>query len=148
MTLTDLTPALQLAIGPVILISGVGLLLLSLTNTFGRIVASSRRLASERAAAAGDNADRVRVQLEVLAWRARLVRSAIALAALSSLLAALLILALFLGTLLRVEVAGAVAALFTQCLLALIASLVLFIFDVNVSLRALWLESGLSESRE
>lgn len=31
-TLTQLIPVLQLAIGPVILISGVGLLLLSMTN--------------------------------------------------------------------------------------------------------------------
>ena len=36
--LDQLIPILQLAIGPVILISGVGLLLLTLTNRFGRLV--------------------------------------------------------------------------------------------------------------
>jgi len=35
-TLTQLIPVLQVAIGPVILISGVGLLLLSMTNRYGR----------------------------------------------------------------------------------------------------------------
>ena len=36
--LHELIPVLQVAIGPVILISGVGLLLLTLTNRFGRII--------------------------------------------------------------------------------------------------------------
>jgi hypothetical protein len=34
-TLAELIPILQIAIGPVILISGVGLLLLSMTNRLG-----------------------------------------------------------------------------------------------------------------
>ena len=38
MPLTALIPILQVAIGPVILVSGVGLLLLSMTNRLGRIV--------------------------------------------------------------------------------------------------------------
>lgn len=44
MSLTQLIPTLQLAIGPVILISGVGLLLLSMTNRFGRIIDRARAL--------------------------------------------------------------------------------------------------------
>jgi hypothetical protein len=43
----ELIPVLQVAIGPVILISGVGLLLLTLTNRFGRAV--------DRALPQGDN---------------------------------------------------------------------------------------------
>ena len=43
----ELIPLLQTAIGPVILISGVGLLLLSMTNRFGRIIDRSRILAHE-----------------------------------------------------------------------------------------------------
>ena len=38
MSLKDLLPVLQVAIGPVILISGVGLLLLSMTNRLGRTI--------------------------------------------------------------------------------------------------------------
>ena len=37
-TVPELLPILQSSIGPVILISGVGLLLLTLTNRFGRTV--------------------------------------------------------------------------------------------------------------
>jgi len=43
----DLVPILQVAIGPVILISGVGLLLLTLSNRFGRAVDRSRLLVRE-----------------------------------------------------------------------------------------------------
>jgi hypothetical protein len=46
----DVIPLLQIAIGPVILISGVGLLLLSMTNRFGRIIDRSRILAQELSA--------------------------------------------------------------------------------------------------
>ncbi len=44
MPLDELIPILQVAIGPVILISGVGLLLLSMTNRFGRVTDRSRTL--------------------------------------------------------------------------------------------------------
>ena len=44
MQATELTPILQAAVGPVILISGVGLLLLSMTNRFGRVADRSRQL--------------------------------------------------------------------------------------------------------
>ena len=45
MRLIDLVPILQMAVGPVILISGVGLLLLSMTNRLGRVIDRSRLLA-------------------------------------------------------------------------------------------------------
>jgi uncharacterized protein DUF2721 len=44
MPLKEPVPILEIAIGPVIPISGVGLLLLSMTNQFGRVIARSRQL--------------------------------------------------------------------------------------------------------
>ncbi|MBL8732337.1 MAG: DUF2721 domain-containing protein [Planctomycetes bacterium] len=44
LSLSDLLPVLQTAIGPVILISGIGLLLLNMTNRYGRIIDRSRDL--------------------------------------------------------------------------------------------------------
>ena len=56
-TLTELIPILQIAIGPVILISGVGLLLLSMTNRLGRAIDRARILRQElRAGVSGDEA--------------------------------------------------------------------------------------------
>ena len=43
----ELIPVLQVAIGPVILISGVGLLLLTMTNRYGRTIDRARHLVRE-----------------------------------------------------------------------------------------------------
>lgn len=140
MTLTDLVPTLQLSIGPVILISGVGLVLLSMTNRFGRMIDRSRLLIKELREAPEADRERIRAELRVLANRAEFARVGIALAALSILLASLLIIGLFVGVLFGLPIAAAVIALFVLCLLCLIASLLFFIVDINLSLRALWME--------
>ncbi len=140
MSLSDLVSTLQLAIGPVILISGVGLLLLSMTNRYGRVIDRSRLLRQdlrETTEAAGRH---VHDQLWILWRRARIIRAAIALASLSVLLAALLIITLFVGALFGWAVTVLLAALFVLCMAALIGSLVFFIVDINLSLKALKLE--------
>jgi hypothetical protein len=140
MSLVDLVPTLQLATGPVILISGIGLILLSMTNRFARLLDRSRRLTQDLHAASGKGRARLLAQLRILSTRARLVRLCIALAGLSVLLAALLIISLFLGALLQLDIAPVIVILFMLCMLSLIVSLVLFITDINLSLKALWLE--------
>ncbi|HEX5130952.1 MAG TPA: DUF2721 domain-containing protein [Candidatus Krumholzibacteria bacterium] len=140
MTLTDLVPTLQLAIGPTILVSGIGLVMLSMTNRFSRLVDRSRQLARELRNAPESSHDVVLAELRILARRARIVRTAITLASSSVLLAALLIISLFLGALLELTIAPMIVAIFSLCLLCLVTGLVLFIYDINLSLRALWLE--------
>src|ERR1044071_3077381 len=93
--LSQLIPVLQTAIGPVILISGVGLLLLSLTNRFGRAVDRARQLLREMRAASGDAQKRLAGQVENLYQRARLIQTAIIFSTISILFAAVLIIALF-----------------------------------------------------
>jgi hypothetical protein len=140
MRLIDLVPILQVAVGPVILISGVGLLLLSMTNRLGRVIDRSRLLAEASRKADAQDRSRLVSQLKVLSRRARLVRLAIILAALSVLLAAVLIIALFLAALLRWEIGILVVILFVGCMTSLIGSVIVFIGDINLSLSALSLE--------
>jgi len=104
MSLTSLIPILQVSIGPAILVSGVGLLLLSMTNRLGRIVDRTRQLAHGLRGANPGEHDNVVAQLDILGRRARIVRAAIAFAVVSILLAALLIIALFLIALLGLGV--------------------------------------------
>jgi hypothetical protein len=136
----DVVPLLQVAVGPVILISGVGLLLLSMTNQFGRLLDRARRLSHELRAAGEDERVGLIAQLRVLTARAGLVRLAIALAATSLLLAALLIILLFLAALFGFELAVVLSLVFIACMACLIASLVVFLRDINLSLRAVMLE--------
>jgi hypothetical protein len=142
MRLNEIVPVLQLSVGPVIVISGVGLLLLSMTNRYGRVIDRARHVADViRRTPAGDNrAGDLRAQIDVLIRRARLLKRAITLAAVCLLLAALLIISLFVIGLTGVAGATVITILFTGCMAALIGSLVVFIQDLNVSLRALDLE--------
>ncbi len=141
-TLNELIPVLQVAIGPVILISGVGLILLSLTNRFGRAVDRSRLLTREMREASATDRLRLAGQVEILYRRARLIQVSIILGTLSVLLAAVLIITLFLTALLKLEVAVLLIFIFILCLISLIASLVAFILDIQLSLKALRLELG------
>lgn len=139
MSLTDLVPTLQLAIGPAILISGVGLILLSMTNRFGRVIDRSRQLTHDTRGTSGAERERALAEVRVLWLRARIVRAGIALAVVSALLAALLIISLFAGALLALD-AVVPAGLFVMCMVCLIGSLLMFFWDINLSLNALKLE--------
>lgn len=148
LALKQLIPVIQTAIGPVILISGVGLLLLSLTNRLGRIVDRSRSLARELPGSAGADRPHLAAQLPVLYRRARILRLAISLSTTSVLLAALLIIVLFLGAVAHWEVGPLVTLCFILCMATLIASLLAFLLELQTSLRALHMEliqAGLKE---
>ena len=136
----DFVPTLQAAVGPVILISGVGLLLLSMTNRLGRAIDRSRELTE--AYRSGTDADRARLkgQLGILWQRACLIRASIVWAASAVLLVALLMIFLFVSTLLDLRVEPVIAILFGGCMAAVIVSMVYFIRDINLSLHALRLE--------
>ena len=140
MRFNELVPILHAAIGPVILISGVGLLLLSMTNRFGRVLDRSRQIAQALRSGAQPDREPLLAQLRILSKRARLVRLSISFATLSLLLAAILVIALFLTAYLQVEAVLLSVSLFIGCLLALILSLFLFLEDINLSLSALKLE--------
>lgn len=135
MDMQNLIPILQVAIGPVILVSGVGLLLLSMTNRFGRIIDRSRQLVTGQ----HPNSEG---QIEILLRRARLLRAAILLATVSVLLAAMMIIGLFLGAMLTLNLAWLVALLFVACMLSLTGALLFFMADLNLSLHALRMELG------
>jgi len=144
MHLTDLVPILQMAIGPVILISGVGLLLLSMTNRLARAIDRARDLSEELRTADPSERPRLAAQLKIISRRGGLLRMSIILGAVSVLLAGVLILMLFLAALFRWDIPGLVIIVFAGCLLSLIASLAVFISDINLSLSALALEISAS----
>ena len=140
--LQELIPVLQVAIGPVILISGVGLLLLTLTNRYGRAIDRSRQLIRELRESKGAARERLEGQIAILYRRARLMRLSITLAGVSVLLASLLIIVLFLTVWWRLEVGLLISLLFIACMATLSGSLATFIRDLYLSLGALKLELG------
>ncbi|MGB7622171.1 MAG: DUF2721 domain-containing protein [Terriglobia bacterium] len=139
-TVAQLIPVLQTAIGPVILVSGVGLLLLTMNNRLGRAIDRARILSAELRTATGDTRTKIVAQLRILWRRSHLLRLAITLVSMSALAAAVLIIVLFFTALLQMETAWLISMLFILCMACLIASLVVFIQDVNQSLAAVKLE--------
>jgi len=138
----DLIPVLQVAIGPVILISGVGLLLLTLTNRLGRAVDRSRAQDRQLRDVGPDERRGLASQIDILYRRAKVLRLSIIMAGLSLLLAAVLIIVLFVSALAKLESGFILVVLFICCMASLIVSLVAFIRDVQLSLHALRLELG------
>jgi hypothetical protein len=139
---SQLVTALQQAVGPVVVISGVGLLILSMTNRLGRIVDHSRRLAHEARTTEDEAAGAVHLQLRILGQRARLVRWAILFAGICVLFIALLVISLFVTALFGVQAPWLIAGFFIVSMLFLISSLVMFVRDINKALHATAVEVG------
>ena len=139
-SLQDVIPQLRDAIGPVILISGVGLLLLSFTNRLGRAIDRARLLDAELPKRDESERGPVRAQISIIYRRAKMIRLSIICGAVSLLLAAMLIVVVFVAALLQWPYAWLVCLLFISCMLSLMISLIAFIWDINLSLHALKLE--------
>jgi hypothetical protein len=140
---SELAHLLQTSISPIALISGVGLLLLSMTNRLSRVIDRSRSLSADlRSTGDEETAERDRVQLRVLARRARLLWASIAAVMVTVLCACAMVLLLTAMAFLHVNLRLAVVTLFFVALLAMLISAVVFFADVLLSLRALRTEIG------
>ena len=140
MDTTPLPPLLgiiQAAVAPVVLISGVGLLLLTLTARLGRIVDRTRLLGAERHRASVSERSALDAQLAILSRRARLIRLAVALSASSVAVIGVLITVLFLGLLLGWNVTLVCILLFVGALLSLVAAMLVFVRELFQALTAL-----------
>jgi hypothetical protein len=139
-TLTQILPVLQGAIGPAILISGIGLLLLSFTNRQARILDRARLLAHELRSKAADSQPRQIELIRLLRRRALWNQASIGLASLSVLCAATLVISIFVQALLGLDSALPVILLFFVGLSCLIGSVAAFLWDIHLSVVTLHVE--------
>jgi hypothetical protein len=136
----QLIQILSASIAPVIVISGVGLVLLSMTNRYSHMIDRARELIRDIDAQDAQHRKLLADQVQIIYRRARVLRLAIMLSSASILFVALTVLALFAGQLIGATVDYVSVPCFGLCLLALLGSLFFFIRDVTISLRALELE--------
>lgn len=132
----NLVPAIQSSISPGILISGIGLLLLSMSNRLGRIIDRTRKLVELKRAGEA----KAEAQLKIIWMRARLLRVSITLAAVSILSAAIVIILLFLSSVFEIDIDSFVILLFILGMLSVIGALCLYILEINQSLKAIEIE--------
>jgi hypothetical protein len=139
---TSLLAVIQASIAPVVLISGVGLLLLTLSARLGRIVDRTRLVAAELHAAPEEARGALGHQLNVLRHRARLIRMALTLSAAAVAVIGLLITLLFLGLVFEWHVTIVCTLLFVAALLCVVLAMFVFLRELSESLVALELSIG------
>ena len=121
---------IQLAVAPVFLLSGVGVIITVLTNRLGRIVDRARALEEKFPHIDPAAEAELDARLAVLARRSRMVNLALTLATSCALLICMVIVALFIGGLFRVDLSGLIGALFVAAMLAFIGALVSFLREI------------------
>ena len=133
---------LTASIAPVIVISGVGLLLLSITNRYGRVIDRARLLARDQAESDPESARRRHLidQLRFTNRRAHMLRSSMLYASTSIFFVSLTVLSLFAKQLLQLHKDLIALPFFALCLISLVVSMYYSIHDITVSLAALNLE--------
>ena len=134
----NLIQVMQSVISPIVLISGVGLLLLSFTNRLGRVIDRARFLVKEMEN--GNQNDIIPIQINILYKRGRILRTAITSIVITILVASLLILLLLLGFLTDWNVKILFLSFFIIAIISLIIAVMLFLADVTLTLKALKLQ--------
>jgi hypothetical protein len=128
---------IQLAVAPVFLLSGIGIILTVLTNRLARVVDRARRLEDAVDAAAPDERQQIAAKLRGMARRARLMNRAITLSTLSALLVALVVVTIFLSAFLPFNTTAPIAILFILAMLSLIGALIYFLREVFLAISTL-----------
>ncbi len=129
---------LQSSISPIVLISGVGLLLLSLSNRLGRTTDRSRDIVRELQEIRDKKSKKRKiVQLNILYRRSKILRFSIVSIAFSILTSSLIIPILLIMNLFGIDLTTIGIFLFLLSVLGMITSAILLFIDVTLSLKAL-----------
>jgi Protein of unknown function (DUF2721) len=139
---TDVAAAMQLALGPVFLLNGVGVMLAMLTSRLARIVDRARTVEEGLPKAQGEELREIHRVLAVTRRRARLMNRAITLGTLAALLVAAVVALLFMAAFLEFPIGPTIAVLFVLCMAALVGSLWCFLVEVRVATAALRIGLG------
>ena len=140
MSPTSLGTILQASIAPCVLISGVGLVLLALTNRLGRPIDRVRELCTEFRRAPAEEKAVLTHEIKILYRRCHLLRLSVIFATLSIFAVAMIILAFFATYAFGLWIANLVESLFTGSLICLMLSLGFFLADVHQALGSLRIE--------
>jgi len=129
---------IQLALGPVFLLSGVGITLSMLTQRLSRIVDRARTLEDRREETAKEEKlKQIDRDLRVILRRARYINSAIALCTTSALLTALVVTLLFASAFTPMSVGAVIAIMFVASMVCLSTAFLMFLIEVRIATNTL-----------
>jgi hypothetical protein len=124
--------AIQLAVAPVFLLSGIGAMLAVMTSRLGRIIDRARDLEARLFDASPEFFSTLQSDLRMLSQRAKLIYSAIALCTTTALLVCAVIAFLFVSAFLQFDASVVVALLFIAAMSTFVFGLLWFLREIYV----------------
>jgi len=134
--LNDISHVIQLAIAPVFMLTAIGTVINVLAGRLGRSVDRRRTLVAALPKLGIDIADVARAEVEFEIRRIRLIYHAITMAVMSALCVCVLIGLAFIDAFAPQDFGKLIALLFILAMLALIASLTIFLREIFLSLNS------------
>ena len=128
--ISDIGHVIQLAIAPVFLLTGVGTMLMVLTNRLARIIDRARLLEERLHAVPDDRRAEIYTEMDLLSHRAWMVNIALTLSTSCALLVCLVIALLFVGSALRIDMDTIISIMFVTAMAALVGSLSIFLREI------------------
>ena len=142
--LSDIAHIIELAVGPVFLLAGIGALLNVVTSRLGRVVDRARQLEDRLGEPrTEDEATRIRSELASLDRRMLLAQRAIFMFSTAALLICLVVAMLFVGEFISITIGALVAIMFIATMFAMIAGLFLFLMEISIATRTLRVRADL-----
>jgi hypothetical protein len=126
----QIAQAIQLAIAPVFMLTGLGAIIGALNIRLGRAVDRRRQLEERIARLSPEEVPSARAELAVIGRRVWFVYLSILFAVVSALFICLLIAGAFLGAFVAVDISRPIAGMFVAAMLALIVCLLLFLREI------------------
>jgi Protein of unknown function (DUF2721) len=145
----NIAQIIQLSVAPVFLLAAVGTLLVVLTSRLARVVDRNRSLDADILAGQspfGDHAFHL-TELRVLDQRMNWINRAITLATITNLFVCLVVVALFSGDLLGIDLSRFIAAMFIAAMASLICALLAFLVEISHARKMLRVRPELLASR-
>jgi hypothetical protein len=133
---SDISRVIQLAVAPVFLLTAIATMINAMNTRLGRIV-DRRRLVEDRLAGANQPLTaEAQAELRSLAHRSRLAYLGILYAVLAALLVCLVVAGAFIGALIAVDLAKAVAVIFILAMCSMIVALGMFLREVYLGVSS------------
>jgi hypothetical protein len=129
---------IQLALGPVFLLSGVGITLSMLTQRLARIVDRARNLEDLRERTSEEaRLKRIDKDLRAIWRRTKYINGAIALSTISALLTTLVVTILFASEFTPMAAGVIVAVIFSAAMICLSLAFLMFLIEVRIAINTL-----------
>lgn len=138
----DIAWAIQLALGPAFLLTGIAGMLNVMAGRLTRIIDRGRALVGEQAKAGTSAQEAIDLELEVLERRRDLTSIAITACTIAAFLVCTVIAALFIEAMLSAPLKWFIGALFTAATVALVVGLAYFLREVHLAMRTIRIQNA------